>query len=400
MKIAAIVGGFPKLSETFILRHLTALVDLGHEVDIYARRHPGEDAVQPDVLRYGLLDRTHYFDIPMTRGRRIARALRTLVFHLPRYPRAMLRCLNPVRTRSFYSLLNNVMFVAPFLGRRYDAILCYWGGNGMDFIILKDVFPQARFVTRFGGDDYAIGDEDGPHVLRALRERADAFIVQTDYYGRATLRRYGFDDAKIVTYRHVIAVGEIPFHERRFDGQRVRLVTVARLVEKKGLDLGIRAVVALQARNPHLRIEYRIVGDGPLAAALADLVHELRAEDTVSLLGALRTPDVMRCLSEADAFLLPSLMEQAGYVLLEAQATGLPIVATRVGGVPEMVREDESALLVPAGAAAPLTDALQRLIDTPERWPEMGRAGRAHVEAQHDLHRLKSRLAEILRGAR
>jgi colanic acid/amylovoran biosynthesis glycosyltransferase len=68
--------------------------------------------------------------------------------------------------------------------------------------------------------------------------------------------------------------------------------------------------------------------------------------------------------------------------------------------VPEMVREDESALLVPAGAAAPLTDALQRLIDTPERWPEMGRAGRAHVEAQHDLHRLKSRLAEILRGAR
>jgi colanic acid/amylovoran biosynthesis glycosyltransferase len=399
MRIAAIVGGFPKLSETFILRHLTSLVDLGHEVDVYARRHPGEDAVQPDVLRYGLLERTSYFDLPITRGRRIARALRTFLVHFPRHPRAMLRCLNPARTRSLYALLNNVMFVAPFLGRRYDVILCYWGGNGMDFIVLKDVFPHTRFVTRFGGDDYAIGDEDGPHVLRDLRERADAFIVQTDCYGRATLRRYGFDDAKIVTYRHVIAVGEIPFHERRFDGEQVRLVTVARLVEKKGLDLGIRAVAALQARNPHLRIEYRIVGDGPLARSLAGLVRELKMEDTVSLLGALRTPDVMRCLAEADAFLLPSLMEQAGYVLLEAQATGLPVVATRVGGVPEMVRENGSAFLVPAGDVAALAAALQRLVDAPERWPAMGREGRAHVETQHDLDRLKHRLAEILKGA-
>jgi len=398
MRIAAILGGFPKLSETFILRQLTGLVDLGHEVDIYARRHPGETSVQPDVLRYGFLDRTRYFEVPSGRLPRAARALATFLTTFPRHPRAMLRCLNVVRYRSLYAVLNNVIFAAPFLDRPYDVIYCFWGGNGMDFIVLKDILPGTRFVNRFGGDDYGLGDELGVEALALLRERADTFIVQTDCYGRATLRRYGFDDAKIVTYRHVIAVGDIAFRERHFDGKHFRLVTVARLVDKKALDVGIRAAAALQQRNPHLRVAYRIIGDGPLAASLADLVRELKAEGTVTLLGARTTPEVMRCLDESEVFVLPSLMEQAGYVLLEAQATGLPIVATRVGGVPEMVREGRSALLVEAGDARALTSALQHLADHPETWPAMGREGRAHVEAHHDAERLKPRLAQILEG--
>lgn len=398
MRIAVILGGFPKLSETFILRQLTGLADLGHEIDIYARRNPREAAVQPDVQRYGFLARTRYYEVPAGRLARATRALTTFVGAFPRHPVAMLRCLNLARYRSVYALLNNVIFAAPFLDRRYDVIYCFWGGNGMDFIVLKDLFPATRFVNRFGGDDYALGDELGADALALLRERADAFIVQTDCYGRATLRRYGFDDAKIATYRHVIAVGDIPFRERRFDGERLRIVTVARLVDKKGLDHGIRAVAALQARNPHLRVEYRIVGDGPLAGRLADLVQELKAGEVIELLGAKTTPEVMRWIGESDVFLLPSLMEQAGYVLLEAQATGIPVVATRVGGVPEMVREGRSAILVGAGDAAALTTALQRLADHPEDWPAMGREGRAHVEAHHDVERLKPRLAEILRG--
>ena len=85
----------------------------------------------------------------------------------------MAKCLNLWRYRRPYVLLNNVMLVAPFLGSRYDAILCYWGGNGIDFIILKDVLPDVRFVTRFGGGDYAIGDEQGLEVLALLRDRGE-----------------------------------------------------------------------------------------------------------------------------------------------------------------------------------------------------------------------------------
>ena len=398
MKIAVILGGFPKLSETFILRQLTGLADLGHEIDIYARRNPREASVQPDVHRYGFLARTQYYDLPAGRLARLGRALRVFAAAFPRHPGAMLRCLNLARYGSAYAVLNNVLFAAPFLDRRYDVIYCFWGGNGMDFIVLKDLFPGTRFVNRFGGDDYDLGDELGVAVLALLRNRADAFIVQTDCYGRATLRRYGFDDAKIVTYRHVIGVGDIPFRERRFDPERLRIVTVARLVEKKGLEHGIRAVAGLQGRNPHLRVEYRIIGDGPLSGRLAELIRELKVGDTVELLGARTTPEVMHWLDESDLFLLPSLMEQAGYVLLEAQATGLPVVATRVGGVPEMVREGRSAVLVQPGDVGALAAALQGMLDRAAEWPAMGREGRAHVEQQHDVERLKPRLAEILRG--
>ncbi len=398
MKIAVIVGGFPKLSETFILRQLTGLVDLGHEVDIFSRVNPQEVSVQPDVLRYGFLARTHYYSLPRSRAARVARALRTFLALLPRYPGAMLRCLNLARYGSVYAVLNNVMFLAPFLGRRYDVIYCFWGGNGADFIVLKDVFPGVRFVNRFGGDDYDLGDELGVEALALLRERADRFIVQTDCYGRATLRRYGFDDGKIVTYRHVITLRDIPFRERVFDGKQLRIVTVARLVAKKGLEHGIRAVAAVQARFPDLRVQYRIIGDGPLRDDLTRLVGTLGMASSVELLGPRTTPDVMGCLGESDVFLLPSLMEQAGYVLLEAQASGLPVVATRVGGVPEMVRADRSALLVPAGDAGALAGALGQLLADSGRWPAMGREGRAHVEECHAADRLAPRLAEILGG--
>jgi colanic acid/amylovoran biosynthesis glycosyltransferase len=400
MKIAVILGGFPKLSETFILRQLTGLVDLGHEIDIYARRNPREAAVQPDVERYGFLARTYHYELPAGRLARLARALRVLVTALPRHPAAVLRCLNLPRFGSIYAVLNNLLFAAPFLDRRYDVIYCFWGGNGMDFIVLKDLFPGTRFVNRFGGDDYDLGDELGAEALALLRERADSFIVQTDCYGRATLKRYGFDEGKIFTYPHVIAVRDIPFRERRFDRERLRIVTVARLVDKKGLDHGIRAVVDLQARNPQLRVEYRIIGDGPLRGRLAELVRELKATEGVELVGSATTPEVMRRLHEADLFLLPSLMEQAGYVLLEAQSTGLPIVATRVGGVPDMVREGRSALLVKPADPAALADALQWMVEHAAEWPAMGREGRAHVESRHDVEALKPRLAEILRGER
>jgi colanic acid/amylovoran biosynthesis glycosyltransferase len=398
VKIAAIVGGFPKLSETFILRQLTGLVDLGHEVDIYARRNPREAAVQPEVLRYGFLRRTSYFELPPGRWARARRALRALAAILRRRPRAALACVSLGRPRGLYAILNNLIFVEPFLDRPYDAVVCYWGGNGMDFVVLKEVFPRLRFVTRFGGDDYAIGDEQGPEALAHLRHLGDAFMVQTDCYGRATLRRYGFDDARIVTFRHIINPREVTFRERVRDGGPVEILTVARLVEKKGIRVALQALADLRARRPDLALRYRVIGDGPLAEPLRDLVSRLGLRDVVEFAGARPTPEVMKAMDRAHLYLLPSLMEQAGYVLLEAQASGLPIIATRVGGVPEMVQEGRSAILVPPGDAAAVSGALERLASRPETWPEMGRAGREHVELHHDSEKLQTRLAAILAG--
>ena len=397
MRIAFIVGGFPRISETWILSQVTALLDRGHEVDIYARRSSGETTVHADVIDYDLLRRCHCYDVPMTRGGRLARTAGVLARNLLHHPRPLLRCLSLPRYGSLYVVLNNVMFMEPFLERKYDAILCHFGGNGMDFIALKDAFPNTRFVTMFHGDDYFIGDEKGPEVFALLKRLGDTFLVTTDCFGRATLRRYGFDDQRIVTLRLSIAAKKISFRERRLVGNTLRLLSVGRLVEKKGLEFGIRAVAAFQAANPGLSVEYRIIGDGPLRSALERLTGELGATNTVKLLGAQPGTDVMRWMHDSDIYLLPSLMEQAGYVLLEAQASGLPVVATRVGGVPEMVREGRSALLVEAGDVSSTTEALQRLLSRSATWPVMGHEGRHHVEEHFDVGRLTTQLEDVLR---
>jgi colanic acid/amylovoran biosynthesis glycosyltransferase len=398
MKIACVVGGFPRISETWILAQVTALLDRGHEVDIYAKRESGESMVHADVANYGLMGRSHWFKIPATRGGRLKRAAGVLARKLPNRPGTLLRCLNLARYGSVYAVLNNVMFAEPFLDRRYDAFLCHFGGNGMDFIFLKEAFPHARFVTMFHGDDYFIGDEKGPGVFALLKQLGDAFLVTTDCFGRATLRRYGFDDRRIVTLRLSIAAKKIPFRERRRTGDTVRLLSVGRLVEKKGFEIGIRAAAAFQAANPGVRLEYRIIGDGPLRGDLTSLVEQLGAGATIQLLGALPGAEVMRRMYDADLYLLPSLMEQAGYVLLEAQASGLPVVATRVGGVPEMVRDGHSALLVQAGDVRATTEALQDLVNRSDQWPAMGREGRRHIEEHFDVDRLTTTLEAVLEG--
>jgi len=290
------------------------------------------------------------------------------------------------------------MFAEPFLRQHYDAILCHFGGNGMDFIALKDLFRNTRFVTMFHGDDYFIGDEKGPEAFALLKRFGDAFLVTTDCFGRATLRRYGFDDRRIVTLRLSIDTKEIIFRERHRVSNAVRLLSVGRLVQKKGLEFGVRAAAALQAANPKVQIDYSIIGDGPLRDDLARLAEDLGAASTVRLVGARPSVEVMQWMHDADVYLLPSVMEQAGYVLLEAQASGLPVVATRVGGVPEMVREGRSALLVEPGDVRATVHALQRLLDQPDMWPRMGQAGRRHVEDQFDVGKLTALLEEVLKG--
>jgi colanic acid/amylovoran biosynthesis glycosyltransferase len=374
---------------------VTSLLDRGHEVDIYARRASGQTVLHADVGDYDLMPRTHFFNVPMSRGGRTIRATGILARNLLHHPGILLRCLNLPRYGSSYAILNNVMFVEPFLDRRYDAILCHFGGNGMDFVCLKDAFPNTRFVTMFHGDDYFIGDEKGPEAFALLKRLGDAFLVTTDCFGRATLRRYGFDDRRIVTLRLSIAAKKIPFRERWRTSDTVRLLSVGRLVEKKGLDFGVRAVAALQRANPDsgsstVSLATDCSGRPSQARRAARRLRHSSAQHDWGRRNAL---DV-----RLDISLLPSLMEQAGYVLLEAQASGLLEVATRVGGVPEMVREGESALLVEAGNATAMTDALQELLNHSDRWSAMGQEGRRHVEEHFDVDRLTSQLEDVLKG--
>jgi colanic acid/amylovoran biosynthesis glycosyltransferase len=164
----------------------------------------------------------------------------------------------------------------------------------------------------------------------------------------------------------------------------VRIITVARLIELKGIDYAIRAVARLKDRVD-IRVEYHIVGDGEERAALKELATEVGISDAVIFHGHITRAEVLHMLADSDIFVLPSLEEAFGMVLLEAQAVGLPVVATDVGGIPEAIDRGESGFLVPSRSTAEIESELYSLIQNASNWEKIGKKGREYVTENFDV---------------
>lgn len=185
-------------------------------------------------------------------------------------------------------------------------------------------------------------------------------------------------------------------------GKPIILLTVARLVEKKGIAYALHAVARIAQHHPNLK--YWVVGDGPLRESLGHLVSELGLSETVQMFGAKTDVEILQLLSKADLFLLPSITASDGdqdcspIVLLEAQAAGVPVLSTIHCGIPEIVLDGESGYLVPERNVEALVTKIRYLIDRPQTWQEMGRNGRRFVERHFSSARLGDRLVEIYQG--
>jgi glycosyltransferase involved in cell wall biosynthesis len=153
---------------------------------------------------------------------------------------------------------------------------------------------------------------------------------------------------------------------------------VGRLVELKNHAAVVRAVARLAAAYPALRLA--LIGEGPLRGRLVELGRELGVADRLTLLG--ERSDVRRLLAGLDAFVLPSLTEGHSIALLEAAAAGVPIVATKVGGNPEIVQDESTGLLVPADDGTAIAAALTRLIRDPSLGARLGANARTWALAR------------------
>jgi glycosyltransferase involved in cell wall biosynthesis len=178
-----------------------------------------------------------------------------------------------------------------------------------------------------------------------------------------------------------------------FDADDVVCLTVANLRREKGYDDLLDAARIVLDRCPRAR--FLAAGQGPLEAELAARHAELRLGDRFRFLGY-RT-DVPTLLAAADLFVLASHHEGLPVALMEALASGLPVVATAVGGVPEAVHDGVEGVLVPAGQPDTLADAVLALVADPGSRARMGRAARARAE-DYDVSRAAARIEEVYRA--
>jgi colanic acid/amylovoran biosynthesis glycosyltransferase len=406
MKIAFIVNRFPRLSETFILNQITGLIDRGHTVEIFANEPSPDPTVHQDVTDYGLLGATAYYnsDLAAPRGRRerLVSAFGVVAEQGRRHPRALAHALNPVRFGRRAASLRMLHEIAPFLRRGpYDVVHCHFGASGALGAFLQRIGAlSAPLVTTFYGHDISsYVRARGPAVYRELLRRG-ALFLHISAYLRDKLLALGSPPERTLLHRIGVDTCRFSFAPRTLaPGEPVRLMTTARLVEKKGLEYSIRAFALAAGGHPGLR--YRIVGDGPLRGRLQQLIDELGLAERVELAGWRSQEEVRRMYADAHLFVLASVTaadgdeEGQGLVLQEAQAMGLPVICTRHNGFPEGMRDGESGLLVPERDVGALAAAITCLAGSPERWPAMGRAGRAHVEANFDNAALNDRLVEI-----
>jgi colanic acid/amylovoran biosynthesis glycosyltransferase len=404
MKVAFIVGQFPSISETFILRQITGLLERGHHVDIFAYT-PGRDPLRhPDVDKHNLLDHTYYLNACGCSQRapvRLVGRVGLLFTNFHKHPRVIFRTLNVATFGKAALLLQILCQAAPFFDKGpYDVLHCQFGPLGELGLLLRDtgVF-HGKIITSFRGYDISSYVRDqGENSYQDLFKRGDLFLCVSQRI-KANLIRLGCDARKIIVHRSGIDTNKFALMGESKKNGMTTILTIARLVEKKGVEYGIEAVAEIVKRHP--RIKYKIAGEGPLKDKLQVLIAELKVGDNIKLVGWKSQDQITELLKTSDILLAPSVTSSTGDqegipgAIMEAFAAGLPVVSTNHAGIPELVQDGDSGFLVPEKDVKALVQKLEILIEQPELRDAMGRTGRTTVEEYYNIETLNNRLVEV-----
>lgn len=286
---------------------------------------------------------------------------------------------------------------------RVDLIHAHFGQLG------ALIAPVARrrkipLITSFYGIDISVFARDPAWAPRFARLwQTSRRVLALGPWMQQQLAQVGCPPPKIEILPLAVNVTQFDFR-RRFYPQAeepVRLLTIGRLIPKKGIDVLLQALAILREtrREP---VHLTVGGDGPQRPALEQLTRQLDLADRVHFAGWLTAEQCTQQMANAHLFILASRRdpvtgetEGTPTVLLEAQACGLPVVATNHADIPFIVRHGESGLLADEGSPAALAAVLAEMLAHKQEWPAMGQAGRDYVSAVHDGRHVGVQLQNI-----
>jgi colanic acid/amylovoran biosynthesis glycosyltransferase len=399
-RIAHVMSRFPKISETFILDEILELERLGFSVEVFALVRERPSVVHPHAE--ALLPRVH-FGIPVS-----GEALAAQLYWLRRRPRRYLS--------AWWGCLRGNMRSPRFLCRALVAVpVAAAFARDMERLAVEHVHAHyathptlvAWVVQRLTDLPYSFTvHAHDLYVDRAMLheklERA-SFAVAVSEFNRRLLERVEPTSAPGKVF--VVRTGVEPrvFHARRRpDTRRLRVVCVASLEPYKGHAYLVEACAL--ARAAGVQLECLLVGEGPERRTIERLVAARGLVDIVQLVGARPRTDVSELVATADLFVLPSVvmpngkMEGLPVVIMEAMAAGTPVVASAISGVPELIEDGVTGLLVPERDAGALARAIARLAGDVDLRRRLAAAARERVVEDYDRRATTRRLAELILG--
>ena len=268
-----------------------------------------------------------------------------------------------------------------------DIVQVFFGipaGGGAYLLRKRHNVPYLVFL---GGRDVPRRNPDPPYyrwlylllkpVIRSIWNNASAVVACSD--GLRELAQETAPDVKMDVIPDGLDLSRFEPSSREPDPERVRILTIGRLIPRKGFQFLIRALPQIVENAAH-DFEIEIVGDGPYQKELLKLAADLDVTEHIRFAGAVPYSELPGKYRGADIFILPSLAEGMPLVVLEAMGTGLPIVASRVQGIEELVAEDVNGALFDPGDADGLAQSLVKLINAGKRRVEMGEASVARVQ--------------------
>lgn len=390
MRIALSVTEFPALSQTFVLDHAAGLIERGHGVELHALWRGALAVRHAEVDRLQLL-RHAFYAPPRDAGRSAARRLLALLRHCgprlltqPRLAQALLT------RRSQGSRYDSIVGHFSFWGMagRYDLIHAHSGQNGVRLLPLYAAgHLGAPLVVTFHGHDVHGYLRDQPaDYYQPLFQQAAALVVCSGFM-RQRLLELGAPPEKLSVIPNALTVARIAYRERphRADAP-LQFLTIGRLVPFKGIEHLLAALARPELAGRAFCLH--VVGDGPLRTALQAQAAALGLAERVVFHGACPRDKVLTLLADSDLYLAPAVMdvegntETQGVALLEALASGLPVIASAVGGIPETLG-DAAVALLPPGEPTALAAAIARWAANPDADVTRARRGRQRVETDY-----------------
>ncbi|MGR3465781.1 glycosyltransferase [Limimaricola sp.] len=391
-----LTGEYPRATDTFIQREVSALRDLGLSVETASVRrtdpahHVGPEQRAEAGATFHLLERA-LNPIAITRAkldalrhpRRFVRALALAWRTAPRGLRGQLYNLiyfgealvlaHRMKTRGITHLHNHIA-----------------KSSGTVAMLASEISGIPHSFTLHGPDIFFAPD----HWALGEKIACARFVACISDFARSQAML--FSDPAHWPKLHVVHCGVDPaLYADAPPPPDDRLLFVGRLSAVKGVPVLLRALAKARETRPYLTLD--LVGDGQDRAALERLVRDLGLGDGVRFHGYRGQSEVAALLRDTGLLVLPSFAEGVPVVLMEAMAAARPVIATRVGGVSELVEHGRSGLLVPPGAEVPLAEAIAALAGDQARRAAMGEAGRAAVMAGFDARLEAARLAALLR---